>query len=137
MAAPFFCGEGGGMGLGLAVREMWQRVTGVDAAASEGARKTASAPLRRIAVSDAVHRKERNGGASGGGSHSGDVCGGLRKLPVARRAINVIKDRIACMDWRIELRQDAAGSAESCRCGRRQLRCGARSAECDATAFGR
>jgi hypothetical protein len=30
------------------------------------------------------------------------------ETPVARRAINCIKDRIACMDWQIEVRRELA-----------------------------
>jgi hypothetical protein len=33
------------MGLGMAVRELWGRVTGLDAAGNPGERKTAVAPL--------------------------------------------------------------------------------------------
>ncbi len=97
------------MGVGAAVKEFWGRVTGVQAAAGE--RKTAIVPL--------------------GGAPFLAPCvgpGGVRmsvvpkptavnlrrfaEMPVARRAINVIKDRIVCMDWRIELRADAVLSED-------------------------
>ncbi len=38
------------------------------------------------------------------------TAGNLRRLaetPAARRAMNCIKDRIACMDWRVEVQQGA------------------------------
>src|SRR5579859_7205423 len=101
---------GDGMGVGAAVQELWGRVTGVEAAAGE--RKTAIVPL--------------------GGAPFLAPCvgpGGVRmsvvpkptavnlrrfaEMPVARRAINVIKDRVACMDWRIELRPDAVMSEDA------------------------
>lgn len=100
------------MGLGLAVKEMWQRVTGVDASASEGARKTASAPLNGLPY--LTPYTGRSGTvAPAAAARTAATLRRFAETPVARRAINVIKDRIACMDWRIELRQDATGSAES------------------------
>ncbi|HTV09124.1 MAG TPA: phage portal protein [Candidatus Aquilonibacter sp.] len=98
------------MGVGEAVKEIWDRVTGVNAAQpAEGARKTVTAPLA--------------------GSIFSPVRGGLNALPkptpanlrrfaetpAARRAINCIKDKIACMEWRLEARPDAAEDAEGTR----------------------
>ena len=93
------------MGVGLAVKELWSRVVGVEAGAEQ--RKT------KPGVADAF------GGAvpylapfvSGGKTAAVPkrTVANLRRFsetPAARRAINVIKDRIACMDWRIELGQD-------------------------------
>jgi phage portal protein BeeE len=104
------------MGLGMAVREMWERVAGVEAVGVEaggddaGERKTTVAPLgmssifapfRTTGVQNALPKP---------------TAANLRRFaetPVARRAINSIKDRIACMNWRIEARSgaepDAAG----------------------------
>jgi HK97 family phage portal protein len=78
-------------------------------AKNEGARKTAGAPV-------------------GWGSIFTPVgVGGLRTVmpkptavnlrrfaetPVARRAINCIKDRIACLDWQIVAREDAGGEGD-------------------------
>jgi phage portal protein BeeE len=109
MAAPFVFVEEGGMGVGAAVRELWERVTGVEAA---GERKTAVAPQSMLPYLSPY--------AGPGGVRMAVVpkanAVNLRRfaeMPVARRAINVIKDRVACMDWRIELRPDAVASGEA------------------------
>jgi len=109
------------MGLGEVVKGLWSRVSGMEAAAGEGGeRKTA------VAV-------------GGWGSIFTPVMGsGMKALvpkptavnlrrfaetPVARRAINCIKDRIACMDWQILERQDAGPDEAGDRGARaRQLR---------------
>ena len=96
------------MGMGTAVREIWERVTGVEAA---GERKTAVAPLSVLPYLAPC--------VGPGGTRLAVVpkptAVNLRRFaetPVARRAINVIKDRIACMDWRIELRPGAVAGAD-------------------------
>ena len=109
------------MGLGEVVKGLWSRVSGMEAAAGEGGeRKTALA-------------------VGGWGSIFTPVMGsGMKALvpkptavnlrrfaetPVARRAINCIKDRIACMDWQILERQDAGPDEAGDRGARaRQLR---------------
>jgi len=94
------------MGLGEVVRRGWSRVMGLEAGAKdEGARKTAVAPVGWGSIFTPV------------------TAGGLRTVmpkptavnlrrfaetPVARRAINCIKDRIACLDWQIVAREDAS-----------------------------
>jgi HK97 family phage portal protein len=106
-AAPFVFLRGAGekemrMGLGSAMKEMWGRVAGVEAGRDEmGERKTVStpmgmnsifAPYRGTGVQNVLPKPTANN---------------LRRfaeIPVARRAINCIKDKIACMDWRIEAR---------------------------------
>jgi HK97 family phage portal protein len=96
------------MGLGAAVanlKEMWERRGGIEARGEdEGRRKTTATPLglgsifapfRAVGVQNALPKP---------------TAANLRRFaetPVARRAINCIKDRIACMDWRIEPRQNA------------------------------
>ena len=93
------------MGFGTAVKQMWEHVAGVESAAEdEGQRKTTATPLglssifapfRATGVQTALPKP---------------TAANLRRFaetPVARRAINCIKDRIACMDWRIEPRQGA------------------------------
>jgi HK97 family phage portal protein len=100
------------MGLGERLKAVWRKgdaVTLVDAGASEkGERKTAVAtggwgsifaPYRSPGVQTVVPKP---------------TAVNLRRFaetPVARRAINCIKDRIACLDWQIVARQDA-GSAD-------------------------
>jgi HK97 family phage portal protein len=87
---------------------MWERVAGeraasVSAAGAEGARKTVAAPL-----AGSIFSPIRGGVAVN--SMPKPTAINLRRFaetPAARRAINCIKDRIACMEWRIEARPDA------------------------------
>ncbi len=92
------------MGVGAAVREMWDRVTGVNAGQDqEGARKTVSAPLAGSIFSPIR-------GGAGGNTLPKPTAANLRRFaetPAARRAINCIKDKIACMEWRLEAKPDA------------------------------
>jgi HK97 family phage portal protein len=103
------------MGLGMAVREMWDRVAGVEAASVEaagveaggddaGERKTVVAPLGM----SSIFAPFRTAGVQN--ALPKPTAANLRRFaetPVARRAINCIKDRIACMNWRIEARPGA------------------------------
>ena len=93
--------------MGLA--KWWKQKGGRDvlqaAAAEPGERKTTVAPLgwnsifspfRGVGVQNALPKP---------------TAVNLRRFaetPAARRAINCIKDRIACMDWRLEARPGAA-----------------------------
>ncbi len=89
------------MGLGAAVREVWERVVGVEAAAGE--RKTVVAPLTQGLGMSSIFAPFRSGGIQN--ALPKPTAENLRRFaetPVARRAINCIKDRIACMEWRIE-----------------------------------
>jgi HK97 family phage portal protein len=92
---------------------MWSRVTGISAA-KEGERKTAAAPLagsifspvRSVGIANALPKP---------------TTVNLRRFaetPAARRAINCIKDRIACMEWRIEARPDAGDELAETRADR-------------------
>jgi HK97 family phage portal protein len=93
------------MGLGAAVKEMWERVAGVAASTEEvGERKTAITPLGM----SSIFAPFRTTGVQN--SVPKPTAANLRRFaetPVARRAINCIKDRIACMDWQIEVRRGA------------------------------
>ena len=91
------------MGVGAAVREMWDRVTGVNAAEDGGARKTVAAPL-----AGSIFAPVRGGSTVN--TLPKPTAANLRRFaetPAARRAINCIKDKIACMEWRLEARPDA------------------------------
>ena len=92
------------MGVGAAVKEMWDRVTGVQAEQeSEGARKTVAAPL-----AGSIFAPARSG--VGVNTLPKPTAANLRRFaetPAARRAINCIKDKIACMEWRLEAKPDA------------------------------
>jgi HK97 family phage portal protein len=94
-----------GMGFGAAMKEMWERVAGIEASSENvGERRTVVnplgmnsifAPFRTTGVQNALPKP---------------TAANLRRFaetPVARRAINCIKDRIACMDWQIEVRRTA------------------------------
>ncbi len=89
------------MGLGAAVKQVWERVAGLEAKAEEGERKTVVAPLGM----SSIFAPFRGGGVQN--ALPKPTAANLRKFaetPVARRAINCIKDKIACMEWRIEAR---------------------------------
>lgn len=105
MAAPFAFQEEMDMGFGAAMKEMWERVAGIEASSENiGERRTVVnplgmnsifAPFRTTGVQNALPKP---------------TAANLRRFaetPVARRAINCIKDRIACMDWQIEVRRSA------------------------------
>jgi phage portal protein BeeE len=95
------------MGLGSALKQVWERVNGVDVGASGEARKTAvgtgafapyltpfAPAVRAVAVPKATVANLRR----------------FAETPVARRAINFIKDRIASMEWRLEVKPGVAVS---------------------------
>jgi len=87
------------MGLGMAVREIWQKVAGLEAARDEGERKTIATPLGM----NSIFAPFRTGGVQN--ALPKPTAANLRRfaeVPAARRAINFIKDRVACMEWRIE-----------------------------------
>jgi HK97 family phage portal protein len=74
---------------------------GVEAAAGE--RKTVVAPLTQGLGMSSIFAPFRSGGIQN--ALPKPTAENLRRFaetPVARRAINCIKDRIACMEWRIE-----------------------------------
>lgn len=98
------------MGLGASVKEIWKRVSGVEAAGVDpsvenfGERKTTVTPLGM----NSIFAPFRTTGIQN--ALPKPTAANLRRFaetPAARRAINSIKDRIACMDWRIEVRQSA------------------------------
>ena len=94
------------MGLGSTVGRIWERLARVEGGAAQdstGERKTTATPMAFGPGS--VLMPFRMQGATN--VLPKPTTANLRKLaetPVARRAINCIKDRIACMDWRIEVR---------------------------------
>lgn len=90
------------------VKSVWQRITGVEAAAGDatkGERKTVMLP--------SILSPYNMGGRGGGSSMPKPTPANLRKFaetPVVRRAINVVKDRIASMDWQVRVRRGYAGT---------------------------
>jgi HK97 family phage portal protein len=91
--------EEDGMGLGTSMKEMWGRVAGVEASREPvSERKTTMTPLGM----NSIFAPFRTTGVQN--ALPKPTAANLRRFaetPVARRAINCIKDRIACMDWRI------------------------------------
>ncbi len=104
MATPFLFKEEMRMGLGAAVKQVWERVAGLEAKGEDGARKTVVAPLGV----GSIFAPFRAGGVQN--ALPKPTAANLRRFaetPAARRAINCIKDKIACMEWRIEPRPGA------------------------------
>jgi HK97 family phage portal protein len=106
------------MGLGAAVtklRAMWERVGDVEAAGAESERKTLAAPSMQGLGMSSIFAPFRSSGVQN--ALPKPTAGNLRRFaetPAARRAINCIKDRIACMEWRIEARPGArTGESET------------------------
>ncbi len=98
------------MGLGAAVKQVWERVAGLEAKGEEIERKTVVAPLGM----SSIFAPFRGGGVQN--ALPKPTAANLRKFaetPVARRAINCIKDKIACMEWRIEARPGAEAKGYS------------------------
>jgi phage portal protein BeeE len=104
----FFCanlvlGEVKGMGVRAAVKNFWERLAGVDAAAGDamkGERKTAMLP--------SILSPYNPAGRLGQNALPKPTAANLRRFaetPVVRRAINVVKDKIASMDWQVRVRR--------------------------------
>ena len=91
------------MGVRTTMKNLWQAMAGAETVAAEavvGARKTAVLP--------SIMNPQRVGQAA----MPKPTPANLRRFaetPVARRAINVVKDRIASMDWQIRVRRGYAG----------------------------
>ena len=82
------------------IRGAWQQLQGVSATAS-GTVQRKTAPLPSIL-------RPYNGSGAGGSAVPKPTPANLRRFaetPVVRRAINVVKDRIASMDWQVRVRR--------------------------------
>ena len=84
------------------ISQAWHRLTGVDAAShtesNTAARKTTALPAILSPYT----------GSRAQASTPKPTPANLRKFaetPIARRAINLVKDKIACMDWSVRLRR--------------------------------
>ncbi|MCU1318895.1 MAG: hypothetical protein JWP98_413 [Edaphobacter sp.] len=90
------------MGVRATVKGVWERLAGVEAAAGDatmGDRKTAMLPSILSPY---------QGGRAGQNALPKPTSANLRKFaetPVVRRAINVVKDKIASMDWQVRVRR--------------------------------
>src|SRR6195952_3190157 len=95
------------MGVRTMVKDVWERLAGVEAAvgdATKGERKTAMLPSI-LSPYNRVWRPGQN-------ALPKPTAANLRKFaetPVVRRAINVVKDKIASMDWQVRVRRGYAG----------------------------
>ncbi len=80
------------------VQDVWERVAGIEAgAANEVKRKTSMLPSILTPYGGQV-----------GQAVLKPTAANLRRFsetPAARRAINVVKDKIACMDWQVKVRR--------------------------------
>jgi HK97 family phage portal protein len=85
------------------VKNVWQRLARVEAAAGDatmGERKTAMLP--------SILSPYNPGGRAGQHALPKPTAANLRRFaetPVVRRAINVVKDKIASMDWQVRVRR--------------------------------
>ena len=107
------------MGLGAAVRQWWEGAGNVDAEAGAGTRKTMTTPAMQGTGMSSIFAPFRSGGVQN--ALPKPTAANLRRFaetPAARRAINCIKDRIACMDWRIEARPGASSEEAATRAER-------------------
>ena len=95
------------MGLGDRVREAWAALTDVDAQARDAKGQFAKEPEARKTVPlPSILTPYR--GAGQGPSVPKPTAANLRRFaetPVARRAINLVKDRVASMDWQVRVRR--------------------------------
>jgi HK97 family phage portal protein len=97
------------MGVRTIVMDALQRLGGVEAAvgdATMGERKTAALP--------SIFSPYNPAGRPGQHALPKPTAANLRKFsetPVVRRAINVVKDKIASMDWQVRVRRGYAGAA--------------------------
>src|ERR1700749_1009439 len=93
--------RGVAMGVRTMVKDVWQRLAGVEAGdAGIGERKTAMLP--------SILSPYNPAGRGGQNALPKPTAANLRKFaetPVVRRAINVVKDKIASMDWQVRVRR--------------------------------
>lgn len=107
-----------GMGWSERMRAAWQGLAGVQASEDTSQRKTVAMP--------AVWSPVVQGwpGPASGQVLPKPTAANLRRfaeMPVARRAINCIKDRIAGMDWRIEAKPSAGNEGAGDRAERMKM----------------
>src|SRR6202789_1387417 len=97
------------MGVRTTVKDFWQRLSGVESAAGDatmGERKTAMLP--------SIFSPYNRIGRPGQNALPKPTAANLRKFaetPVVRRAINLVKDKIASMDWQVGGRRGYASVA--------------------------
>lgn len=103
------------MGLATVMKDLWERATKVEASGSDsGGRQTLAGPLGVSSIFSPLRGSVQH-------VMPKPTAANLRRFaetPVARRAINCIKDKIACMEWRIEPRPGADGEGAADRAQR-------------------
>jgi HK97 family phage portal protein len=88
------------------VMDLWRRLSGVEATAGD-----ATAGERKTAMLPSVLSPYNPAGRMGQHAMPKPTAANLRKFsetPVVRRAINVVKDKIASMDWQVRVRRGYA-----------------------------
>jgi HK97 family phage portal protein len=91
------------MGVRATVKSVWERLVGVDAAAGDGTRGD-----RKTAMLPSILSPYSPAGRMGQNALPKPTAANLRRFaetPVVRRAINVVKDKIASMDWQVRVRR--------------------------------
>ncbi len=86
------------MGVRDSIRNAWKRLGGEEVAAKGEAQQRKTVPLPSILAPYSAQRALPK-----------PTPANLRKFaetPVVRRAINIIKDRVASMDWQVRLKRD-------------------------------
>src|SRR5580692_6769721 len=94
------------MGVRTMVKDAWQRLAGVDAAAGDAGKVE-----RKTAMLPSILSPYIPAGRPGQHALPKPTAANLRKFaetPVVRRAINVVKDKIASMDWQVRVRRGYA-----------------------------
>ncbi|MEI9980786.1 MAG: phage portal protein [Edaphobacter sp.] len=91
------------MGIRAAVKSVWERLGGVEAAAGDAAKGE-----RKTAMLPSILSPYHPAGRAGQNALPKPTAANLRRFaetPVVRRAINVVKDKIASMDWQVRVRR--------------------------------
>ena len=95
------------MGIQAKVKDVWQRLAGVDAAQGDVAGAGVGGE-RKTAVLPSILSPYNPLGRAGQSALPKPTPANLRKMaevPVVRRAINIVKDRVASMDWQVRVRR--------------------------------
>ena len=84
----------------------WRNLAGLSAQARDGkGRFTEEPPARKTAGLPAIFTPYRAGGVPVAAKPTAANLRRFGETPVARRAINLVKDRIASMDWQVRVRR--------------------------------
>jgi HK97 family phage portal protein len=100
------------MGVRTMVKDVWEKLAGVEAASNQAAADKGVGE-RKTSMLPSILSPYNVAGRSGQSALPKPTPANLRKFaetPVVRRAINVVKDKIASMDWQVRVRRgyDAA-----------------------------